>query len=510
MSEIKMKQLRDLLVRMDNKEVSNLYDYLKAFHSKFGEYTPRSLLVVKLLLKKREITYDDLKARSNPEMSENTFSVFIWRLYQKALITLPLEVNIPNKDKYPVFWQAKFELRQKLSVADILFGKGLTRQGTKLINSILKKALKYEQYSIYLEAARVKLNVYAPKGKTNEMEELVKEIDYIQRLFDFYNEVYLFFNRTTAIEEWKLHPNLKDEAELALKSFIEKKEHFPKHSYNVDYFIALIQLNFLEANAEHEAALSVASNTLNCVNEQEAIFSKRRLGSLLLHKIHNQLSARMYKDSIASIQECYNYNDPNKSNNGQLLVQYHFFALYYSKDYPSAYNLIQSLIGKTDKEEYPIRYSKRVYFRACLQFLRGHFKHSLSDLSATVELDSDREGWNLNIRILTTLNLIELEKFDEADREVTNLYQLLNTLKKGTTIQPRYMEFFNLLSNLKKNAYDFQKTGNQMVGLLENLAKTDEMQPINLTPELISVEKWFYSKFDSTFTSSLAIEFNAA
>ncbi len=58
------------------------------------------------------------------------------------------------------------------------------------------------------------------------------------------------------------------------------------------------------------------------------------------------------------------------------------------------------------------------------------------------EIDKDKEGWNVNIRILSILCRIELFETDSVDLNVQNLEKFLKRISKTNNVPTKISNYF--------------------------------------------------------------------
>ncbi|MBK7572237.1 MAG: hypothetical protein IPI10_11650 [Bacteroidetes bacterium] len=90
------------------------------------------------------------------------------------------------------------------------------------------------------------------------------------------------------------------------------------------------------------------------------------------------------------------------------------------------------------------------------------------------EIDKDKEGWNVNIRILSILCRIELFETDSVDLNVQNLEKFLKRISKTNNVPTRYQIILRILVSLLNEGYDFNKVSNKKKKSLTILEEINE------------------------------------
>jgi len=489
MSVKRLKLLIDLVLILSNKEFVNLQNYLGSYHRKKGNYTPKSVHLVTALRNNPQITFEKLKEKVSKESTDKAFGTILNRTYLKCLESLSLPVNTNNPDLYIDFYQTKFDLNRKLIAAQLLDFKGLKAQSQSLFHQVIEKAKEYELFAIAKEAIGDVMNYNSVRGNQQNVIDAEIDMDELHQKQYYAIKAKTYYHADFIGEEWKLHGTKENQLEQQL-TLMESwlKDHY---SHNLAYWHRIMRLNHTEYKEQNLYSLRQSQELVEFLSANTCVRTKNRIIISNLHLAHNLISLYRFKDALKSTNAAMEVSPNPLQPNYQLAMQYQFFAHYHSGAYGTAYKTINDLIAVTDASDKKRR-AKRHYFRACIYFLRGEFAKSKKDLAETIELDSDKEGWNLNFRILAILNHIEQNKHDAADTAINTLYQHLYLTQKNTPVRKRYLLIYECLKVLCKSAYQFKEAEEKLKPLLKQLQSDDkEYSAIVLQPELIAFERWF-------------------
>jgi len=137
---------------------------------------------------------------------------------------------------------------------------------------------------------------------------------------------------------------------------------------------------------------------------------------------------------------------------------------------------------------------RNVYF-AFAKFIESEYKSSLMLIQNTSEIEKDKSGWNITIRILTILNHIELENYNLAESLVENLRKHIERTDKVEPVSKRNLLISQVLFDLMRKSFDFKKTWKSKNKQILNLESGDaELRWQINTPEMIVFEEWFAAK----------------
>ncbi|MDB4082957.1 hypothetical protein N9502_01680 [Vicingaceae bacterium] len=111
------------------------------------------------------------------------------------------------------------------------------------------------------------------------------------------------------------------------------------------------------------------------------------------------------------------------------------------------------------------------------------------------EIEKDKEGWNVWIRIMRLLCSIEMLKLNMIDYDIESFRKYLERTAKQYEVRERDKLVLKVLLELVKYDYNFSLTSVVVETELEKLKSTDEQYAWNPdSPELILFHDWFDAK----------------
>lgn len=111
------------------------------------------------------------------------------------------------------------------------------------------------------------------------------------------------------------------------------------------------------------------------------------------------------------------------------------------------------------------------------------------------EIEKDKEGWNVWIRIMRLLCSIEMLKLNMIDYDIESFRKYLERTAKQYEVRERDKLVLKVLLELVKYDYNFSLTSAVVETELEKLKSTDEQYAWNPdSPELILFHDWFDAK----------------
>jgi hypothetical protein len=116
-------------------------------------------------------------------------------------------------------------------------------------------------------------------------------------------------------------------------------------------------------------------------------------------------------------------------------------------------------------------------------------------LQDTKEIEEEKEGWNIGIRLLQIFLTLETNKVDLADQRIESLRKHIERTTKMKSLRKRDVVIFRILRQLAYTGFDFKEvweTRQKDFVLLKSNEKDYKWMP--RSHELIIFDQWFFAK----------------
>jgi tetratricopeptide (TPR) repeat protein len=227
--------------------------------------------------------------------------------------------------------------------------------------------------------------------------------------------------------------------------------------------------------------------------KQPALFQHERIVDNYLNLCRTQTFLYRFDDALNSVNNSLNYvlNNLYVEN---FIKEEIALILIYKKEYWKAIELLKFIITNKSSTTNPVL-SKRQYFLAVAEFLNGDYKASFFSLQDTAELEDDKDGWNIGVRMLQIILTLQTEKIDLADKKIENLRKHIERTIKMKSIRKRDIVIFRLLSHLSRSGFDFKEVWEDRQKDFKLLRSDDpDYYWVPRSHELILFDQWFESK----------------
>jgi hypothetical protein len=486
--------LKEIIFKLKKKEITSLIAYLKSYKRKSDDHSMKSIQLLNLLLSNKEYSSDHIQRKLyNNNNNYHAFNKLVNRLKEKTYEVILLDSSLDQVEVYGERNCVVFEIRKRLLQIEVMFSRGLFLELEKAINKVIKDAESYEVYDSLIEALQAKQKYFGFRLGYHASLNIAKEIEIFEKYRTAYNRSLLLYNKITSKIIYSISiSGYKNELVEAIN--ILKRDFKVIKSATIGYYYFLLLTEYYQGELNYSKANMSLLQLKNLLEKNKSIFTTNRIGNVYLNLANNELLMFKFLECQINSNKALNYLYKNEINKS-IVLETEFNALFYLNKIDRAEKLIEELYHSSRFTKTPFLYSKRAYLFACLKTFTAKYSESNELLKEVKAIEKDKEGWGVGIRILSVMNAIELNDISKADRGIEKLERHLGGLKSTQSIRKRHHLIFELLKQLMKMSYDFNKTLNSkqsQFNLLES-NHSDYRWKIN-SPELIIFHEWFKSK----------------
>lgn len=486
----KLKELSSIISSLNEDEVKTLQRYLHCFDNIHENHEPKGERLLNLLIHDNQ---SELKLFEK-KFTKPAFSMLVMRLYDKVLDTLVFDVNIKRPDSYSDIGLAKLVVRKRILYTQALVKKNQILESISLYQKNIATAKEFELYDELLVAMYELQNLYAAMSRLQEFDALNKEIEHYEEVRQKVKKAYLMFNgyglkQTINPEDTSVITELENILPQLKTYYLLSK------SSQAAWFYYRLNIDYCQAKQNYLEGYNSCQSLLKLQQENPAI--KSDIYMAITYKMLSQFNLYLYhfEEALVSILKAQNFDRKTK-HNLNLSYETEFFANFYKGAHQDARYIMNELAEKTNREENEFSYSKYSYYSACCSFIEQSYSEANKKLAETKEIEKDKEGWNIAVRILGIMNQIENEDFDLADSRIESMRKHIERTMKEKDIRPRFVIILRILRDLMNSSFDFKQIWATRQNYFESLANdNDETYRWKiLSPELIRFDFWFEAK----------------
>jgi len=486
--------IKNLIKGLSNEEINSVRKYLNCFDETFGNTKTKTANLFDLLISDENLSQKEIinLLYTNPS-SEDAFDKLSRRLSEKIHECLLLDVNVERKDVYPDYIKASIDVRKKIMQAHIMLGRGLSKDLNAVYDKIILKAKKFELYSELVEVLYLK-QIYLGfrRGKT-EFENLIEDIRISEKSRDAVNKALIYYYQLIVNNDFSAVNQVnREEFEQCINEL--QTLYKVTKSANVGYYLHLIEFEFYQLNGQYHEAKLISLKLVDLIQENPSIYMKRRLGSAFVRLSENELHTYDFKESALHARLAQDYFHKNTINHN-IARETEFFSYYYQGNLEKAEKIINGLVEDSRNIHSDFRHAKQAFWAANVALLLNKRKETTDLLNQTKEIDKDKEGWNIGVRILSIMNQIESEGNDLAESHIENMRKHIERTMKMKEVRPRDITILRILNELVNQSFDFKAVWSSRKQLFEQLASFDGDQAWTINShELILFHEWFKAK----------------
>ncbi|MFN8165250.1 MAG: hypothetical protein U0X76_03525 [Bacteroidia bacterium] len=440
----------------------------------------------------------DLQRELYGKPNYSAFNKLCNRLRERLLDVMLLSVNqIPSKNSKRNL--AIMEIKKNLIISDVLSQKGLRDEAERVINKTLLNVNKFELFDLKVQALMSKeklINLRKSATAIARNQNEIKDAERKQKSLHYCQQIYsALINKIANSTSYRRYFN-------DLENVIEELEAQLKisQSYQIEFFLNFLKTEKFQIENNFTAANS-SLKRLEQLTSMDVLYSETRRGTIYLNLAGNFIHLRNFRDAEIYALKAQRYF-PNNMLNRALVAEIQFYSSMYQDKFHEADEYLKSLLNTPIESSIQYRYDRWRFFESSLLFISKRYNQALSELNRIKEIDKDKEGWNVNKRILAILCRIELGDLNSIDTSIVNLEKFIKRIDKLEFLKPRYKIILRILVKLLNSNMNYLEVYRSRIKYFELLTGDDVNYKWDLKgPELIPFHLWFKSKLEGKVIS---------
>lgn len=471
----------------------------------------KSVLLFDLLNKTSECEEEEVRKKLYGKDSSDFLTAFqklLERFRDKMYEANFLDVNLYRSEFNSPYFMGLMEVKKLVGISYNIIARGVSeKEMLRLLNRGIKLSLKFELYDELIVFLNLKFLLNSGFSKQVDPALLIAEMKEAQQKKNAINLGQLYLSRFIKHEQYKSSHNLnllgemKDACNELEQSFHESR------LWNVFFCFCQIKLQYLHYCDNYAEAETLLDDLIKALLEQPALKQYTRIAEGYTNLAFTQTYLYKYKEAIENTKLAMSFTglQPRDRN-------YHREAksmlTIYLKNYVESADLLQDILSEGDVGNSVEEISRRKYLLAVSKFLQGKFKECNRLLQDTKEIEGEKEGWNIGIRMLQIFLTLETEKIDLADQRIESLRKHIERTIKMKSIRKRDVVIFRLLRSLAMSGFNFKEVWEERKKDFVLLRSSDpNYRWIPRGHELILFDQWFESKvrnksYDPIFPST--------
>lgn len=487
--------LKNIIGKANKKELSS---FQKLMLMNVDEIPDTGLVAPKMIegiLSNPSITAGEMQKKLYGKMQYEAFAKLVNRTKDKILEALVLDNNLKRTDIHIERNQVLFDIRKKQIQIQILQSRGFNQEIESMRDRLIERAKKYELYDQLLELLYDKQMFSGFRYGLKVATKIKEEIEYFekcryaaQKARIMFAELSAKINSSASADEYK--------NDLPYSVGILRDDYKVTKSGSVGYYFYLFETELHQQNENYHGAEKSLQALITLLHDNPSIYLKHRMGNTLINIANNEIYIGKFDDAQKHASASLEYLSSSAVNKS-IVREIEFFIAFYNGDLDLAIKIIDELYTNAQFRNTASINNRRAYMYAAVFTAKGDYKNSLKLLSEMKEIEKDKEGWNLARRILTIINEIELEEFENTELKIQSLNVFIKRILKNKFLPERYVKILRLLLRLIQLDFDFEKTYRSRKKYFDEIADEKSSWTWKVkSPELIVFHEWFQSKID--------------
>lgn len=404
-------------------------------------------------------------------------------------LTAIMIVDFETEERFPLFMQKQFLTNRMILGGRRLLSTGHIELGRELLKRAASEAKRYE---LLIERLQGEYFFAEHLGVTQGISAFDKHNKSFNLNMALLSDVFKAEEINKRIIIGTLKKASKPSA-LKLKPMLDELTQIHNRSQldKVAYYYHFTYLYYYQIINDYKNAMSHAMSMLTLVSKSPAIKSDLRQGNafIQLADLHVQMEEFSEGETLSQKSVAF-FN--KRSINHFIAHETLFLAQLNLKHFDDAEATIDYMLRFKGIDQYSFRKNKWQLFSAMVSFARRDFSTALKKLSQVGELQQDRDGWNLGIRLYEIMALIQADDLETIEYRMETLRKTLEALKM-TRKQERISIIYRILQLGRRK--DFKVLTAEELRLLKELDATEE--PLRWNPtgfEVIRFDTWYLTE----------------
>jgi hypothetical protein len=491
------RHFKEMLSRLSKNELLLLKKRIELNEESLDKNKTKSKKLLKLVLKNPYLTKIETEKELYGQQNKVAFNKLIDRANEKIdeiLIGFNRSANTIYSERNYYY----FLLKRRLIVLQMKWLRGIEFDMESQFDKIILLAKKFEHYEILIDVLLVKQRYVGTRNGNRNFAKLESEIEMAdikrkailssRRIYETYGALYRNFDLTRIQDIKKSISNLK-------------KNYKITGSATVKYYLTNLETELLHRSQNYIDAEIKLSAIEKLLKENISLYTKARFGDLLLNLSNNELYLKQFslaKKNALLAKTYYQIGSETMAT----AMEMEFRAHFYSGEVETAKEIIYE-VCQLAKSIDSNNIGKWKYLLACNLTACSEYLKSEEILLETKKIDKDKAGWNLGKRLLSIINEIELNDYENAELKILSLEKFIKRISATYTVRKRDKAILRILLKLINENFDFNKVYLQRKNYFDLLESDDPDYTWKImSPELVVFHEWYKKKMKETLKSA--------
>ncbi len=474
-------------------------------YSNVQEKNPSLLLqLYKLLEGKKQLSneddcilylYDEISSKT-----KDSYRKLLDRFRERMLDSMLFEDNLEEGESfYSTSILPIIKVRKRLAKCQIYNSRGPGKERKdykKFLKEGIKTAEKFELFDELIIQKRMYYEDFADQdfGQYSDARSLLQEIEIIReksilvlRSKAYVNEL-IYDVQYKSMQQIAIISDLKN----AINYLNEANRNFKSAKVEFNNFLLKIQYSHYVYN--YSTAEKQLIELAIFIKNQESVYSRSVLVESYMNLSYTQLYLYKFNEALDTMILIHAFYPTLRADLKNFYAENEIFIHIYLQNYIKAEEVALKILNSGFNMT-PMNNYRCNYLLAVTYFLSKRYKESFKLLQDTKEIEHDKEGWNLGVRMLQIYLTLDTDKVDLADQRIASLRKHIDRTSKLKTVRKRDIVILRIVNHLSRSGFDFKEVWEDRkkdFALLRSSDRDYLWEP--RTHEMIVFDQWFESK----------------
>jgi tetratricopeptide (TPR) repeat protein len=422
------------------------------------------------------------------------------RLFQHILEALGSVSTLLKEDIFDVSDRQELRIRKKMYLFRVLYRKKNKADYVTLmhlLNEVIKEAKEYELYDVVLEALRHKVLIVRLRKGFKEVSELEEQIGYYTYAYTCLLRTYdIYYDLLTNI----IHVQNKSSKQIraSFRANLKEIEAYIRDTGSafITYIYKMIRLEELQREKKHAESIDVCLDLISLVKSKRFLYREERMGNIY----DNISQCHVFNGDFSKAVKCVQKAQKFYSKNLRSYIaskEQEFHAAFYAGDYKNALLLVEYILNLSLDNIGEFSADRYLFLKSCAYFKLSRFRDSINICNTALELSKDKGRWDLGIRYIRIMNMIELKDLDQADHSLEALRKSLLRNSKNGFISARDKVILKAFREYRSSGFNSRPSASLAELIRQLAAPNTELSWEFYSHELFPIHEWIASRLET-------------
>lgn len=485
------REIREIILNTSNSELNAIRAHIESHPVLKAADTTKSVALITAI-------------SENPEKSEVEILRIIGfkpnapdisRFYRTTLNLinegLILDINIDKQFEYSNSFRNKSLNRKRLILAEILLKKGLQENANLILDDIVSKSTKYEEFDQVIEAYELRKLQCIVTANFKEYDQIDNELQKLEATREGIHKARKLYQDVLLYSTLPLPKKYAASIETALNKIgeISKKNK----TATVWYFMKLVEYENLLINEQFSKASKVLEGVLQNVRTNAPLQSQEREAQILLKMAQSHVLNKEY-EKARSIYEQASTLFKKSDYDYYVIVN----KIVYLDFYMQKYNDIKKHIDTRARSRYitsaPYSIAQYEFFNGVLLYLKNKPLKAVNFLLPRVKPSADvsfQTKLGMNFCLLKAgIDLLPSNQ-KVAQQSIKEAFKNIEKIKAAHKMDERDKLILRIFKKLRSRNFDFEVSQKAIADNLQQLSTDPDYAWEPFRHEVVPTEEWF-------------------